>query len=156
MNSALMLLSICCPSGAEKRRRHRESSCAGRRNMSSPSFAIVYWDREIFMHDERYDYSRDSSTVITIGGRMDLDIVAENFSPTRDTLPFYAQSMELDPFPSRAAAGVSPTLGQLLKRVGDVRKEATGDGNETPIHQVLELDDTNSDVPSSIPFSFIQ
>ncbi|KAJ9160433.1 hypothetical protein P3X46_025834 [Hevea brasiliensis] len=60
--------------------------------------------------------------------------------------------MKLDPFPSRTAAGVSRTLGQLLKRVGDVRKEATGDGNETPIHQVLELDDTNSDVPSSIPF----
>ncbi|KAE8125967.1 hypothetical protein FH972_020726 [Carpinus fangiana] len=30
----------------------------------------------------------------------------------------------------------SLTLGELLKRVSDARKEATGDGNETPVHQV--------------------
>ncbi|KAF2318862.1 hypothetical protein GH714_011223 [Hevea brasiliensis] len=59
--------------------------------------------------------------------------------------------MSSTPFP-HAPQPAFLTLGQLLKRVGDVRKEATGDGNETPIHQVLELDDTNSDVPSSIPF----
>ncbi|KAH7859765.1 hypothetical protein Vadar_005212 [Vaccinium darrowii] len=36
-----------------------------------------------------------------------------------------------------SAAVGSPTLGQLLKKVGDVRKEVTGDG--TPVHRVLEM-----------------
>ncbi|OAY45968.1 ABC transporter G family member 6 [Manihot esculenta] len=80
-------------------------------------------------------------------------VVAENFPPAGDTSPFYTQtSMELDLFHSRTSVGASPTLGQLLKRVGDVRKEATGDGNETPVHQVLELSDTSMEAPSSIPF----
>ncbi|KAF2318628.1 hypothetical protein GH714_009453 [Hevea brasiliensis] len=70
-------------------------------------------------------------------------VVAGNFSPTIDTPPFYTQSMDLD---------CPPTLGRLLKRVGDVRKEATGDGSETPVHQVLELGDTNMEPPRSIPF----
>ncbi|CAN1174136.1 ABC transporter G family member 1 [Linum perenne] len=62
--------------------------------------------------------------------------------------------MELtDQQPSRRGSlGLSPTLGQLLKRVGDARKEATGDGSETPVHQVLELGDSNPEVPRSIPF----
>ncbi|KAL3838109.1 hypothetical protein ACJIZ3_022700 [Penstemon smallii] len=43
-------------------------------------------------------------------------------------------------------ATASPTLGQLLKQVGDVRKEVTGD--ETPVHQVLDV----TDAPRSLPF----
>ncbi|GAU12125.1 hypothetical protein TSUD_00910 [Trifolium subterraneum] len=40
---------------------------------------------------------------------------------------------------SRGAAGEMPTLGQLLKHVGDVRKEVTGDGSETPVHHTLDI-----------------
>lgn len=59
--------------------------------------------------------------------------------------------MELDDFP-RASHGASPSLGQLLKHVGDVRKEATGDGGETPLHhQVLDLGDDSLE-PRSLPF----
>ncbi|KAL0349229.1 UNVERIFIED_CONTAM: ABC transporter G family member 1 [Sesamum angustifolium] len=38
---------------------------------------------------------------------------------------------------SRAAACASPTLGQLLKCVSDVRKEVTGD--DTPVHHVVDV-----------------
>jgi ABC-type multidrug transport system ATPase subunit/ABC-type multidrug transport system permease subunit len=50
-----------------------------------------------------------------------------------------------------SAAVGSPTLGQLLKKVGDVRKEVTGD--ETPVHRVLEMggDDAGGE-PRSLPF----
>ncbi|XP_073272184.1 ABC transporter G family member 1-like [Primulina huaijiensis] len=58
----------------------------------------------------------------------------------QETMEFYSRSAEM----SRAAA--SPTLGQLLKCVGDVRKEVTGD--ETPVHQVVEM----SMEPRSLPF----
>lgn len=83
-------------------------------------------------------------------------IVADNsISPARDTPAIFLNSMELNhlQFPSSAAAAASdsPTLGQLLKRVGDVRKEATGDGNETPVHQVLELGHVSME-PRSLPF----
>ncbi|XVE69028.1 hypothetical protein DITRI_Ditri09bG0116800 [Diplodiscus trichospermus] len=57
-------------------------------------------------------------------------IVAENVSS--DNFP---HSMELIPGGFPTAAGASPTLGQLLKHVGDVRQEATGD--ETPVHELL-------------------
>ncbi|XP_061996706.1 ABC transporter G family member 6-like [Rosa rugosa] len=65
--------------------------------------------------------------------------------------PFF--SMELDDFP-RASHGASPSLGQLLKHVGDVRKEATGDGGETPMHhhQVLDMGDESLENPRSLPF----
>ncbi|KAL3732146.1 hypothetical protein ACJRO7_028908 [Eucalyptus globulus] len=51
----------------------------------------------------------------------------------------------------------SPTLSsaQLLKRVGDARKEATGDGGETPVHHHRALDVDLSDAslePRSLPF----
>ncbi|KAH7511684.1 hypothetical protein ACOSQ2_033059 [Xanthoceras sorbifolium] len=72
-----------------------------------------------------------------------------NISPARDSLPFFTHSMELDNL-SQAHAGASPTLGQLLKCVGDVRKDATG--NETPVHQILDLSDTSSVAPLSVPF----
>lgn len=40
---------------------------------------------------------------------------------------------------SRVVADNSPTLGQLLKQVGDVQKEASGDGSETPVHHVVDV-----------------
>ncbi|XP_057981809.1 ABC transporter G family member 6-like [Malania oleifera] len=77
-------------------------------------------------------------------------VVAEDISPARDSLPFYdrRQLMELEEF-QYGGSPESPTLGQLLKNVGDARKEATGD--ETPVHQVLELADASLD-PRSLPF----
>lgn len=69
-------------------------------------------------------------------------VVAENISPDP---AFYGHSMELSS--RNSAAMPSPTLGQLLKRVGDVRKEETGD--ETPVHQVL----VDIGEPRSIPFA---
>ncbi|XP_059666171.1 ABC transporter G family member 6-like [Cornus florida] len=74
-------------------------------------------------------------------------VVAENISPARDTRPFFnrRQSMEL----SSVAAGPSPTLGQLFKYVGDVRKEETGD--ETPVHQILDVSERSLE-PRSLPF----
>ncbi|XP_057475747.1 ABC transporter G family member 6-like [Actinidia eriantha] len=51
----------------------------------------------------------------------------------------------------RAADSASPTLGQLLKSVGDVRKEVTGD--ETPVHHVLEMGAVTDAVePRPLPF----
>ncbi|KAK6122108.1 hypothetical protein DH2020_044149 [Rehmannia glutinosa] len=68
--------------------------------------------------------------------------------PVRDSVPFYdRRELEM----SRAAACASPTLGQLLKCVGDVRKEVTGD--ETPVHQVLDMSHVDHQlIMSSIPF----
>ncbi|XP_077213811.1 ABC transporter G family member 6-like [Tasmannia lanceolata] len=43
-------------------------------------------------------------------------------------------------FSRRIDAGPSPTLGELLKRVGDARNES---GNETPSQHVLELTETS-------------
>ncbi|KAK6145322.1 hypothetical protein DH2020_022142 [Rehmannia glutinosa] len=68
--------------------------------------------------------------------------------PVRDSVPFYdRRELEM----SRAAACASPTLGQLLKCVGDVRKEVIGD--ETPVHQVLDMSHVDHQpIMSSIPF----
>ncbi|KAI3458708.1 hypothetical protein Pfo_015371 [Paulownia fortunei] len=79
-------------------------------------------------------------------------VVANNTSspsPVRESVPFYDRrevAMEM----LRADTCASPTLGQLLKCVGDVRKEVTGD--ETPVHQVLDMSDTSSIEPRSLPF----
>ncbi|KAJ4824609.1 ABC transporter G member 6 [Turnera subulata] len=78
-------------------------------------------------------------------------VVAEDLSPSRDTVPFYTQPFTMD-LPPRTMTGASPTLGQMLKRVGDARREAVGDGSETPVHQVIELGSPNLEVPRSIPF----
>ncbi|GLT70056.1 hypothetical protein SLA2020_421570 [Shorea laevis] len=76
-------------------------------------------------------------------------VVAENISPERDASAFYGHSMELSSGLSRdTAASTSPTLGQLLKRVGDVQEEATG-GDETPVHDQVLVDVGE---PRSIPF----
>ncbi|KAF5467209.1 hypothetical protein F2P56_017058 [Juglans regia] len=77
-------------------------------------------------------------------------IAAENLSPARHTLPTVSHVMELHDLP-HANTSASPTLGQLLKHVGDARKEATGDGNETPVHQALDLTDTTLE-PRPLPF----
>ncbi|OAY38730.1 ABC transporter G family member 1 [Manihot esculenta] len=79
-------------------------------------------------------------------------VVADKFSTNKDTSPFYTQAMELHHLSSRADNGASPSLVQMFNRVGDVRRETTGDGSETPVHQVLELADTNTEAPRSIPF----
>ncbi|XP_050385486.1 ABC transporter G family member 6-like [Argentina anserina] len=67
--------------------------------------------------------------------------------------PFFSCTMELDDFP-RASHGASPSVGQLLKHVGDVRKEATGDGGETPLHhnhRILDMSDESLE-PRTLPF----
>ncbi|KAF3433806.1 hypothetical protein FNV43_RR24909 [Rhamnella rubrinervis] len=78
-------------------------------------------------------------------------VVADNcISSAIDANPFY-HTMELDDL-SSAPPALSPTLGQLLKRVGDVRKEATGDGSETPVHQAVDVTDGATLEPRSLPF----
>ncbi|KAG7033029.1 ABC transporter G family member 16 [Cucurbita argyrosperma subsp. argyrosperma] len=75
--------------------------------------------------------------------------MVENMSPTRDTVAFF-NDVELRDRP-RSFVGISPTLGQLFKRVGDMRREANGDGNETPVHdQVVDIDGVNLE-PRSLP-----
>ncbi|KAB2085008.1 hypothetical protein ES319_A05G373000v1 [Gossypium barbadense] len=59
---------------------------------------------------------------------------------------YFQHSLELIAGELSTATGAFPTLGQLLKHVGDARKEATGD--ETPVHEVL-VDVTE---PRPIPF----
>ncbi|MED6168444.1 ATP-binding cassette sub- G member 1 [Stylosanthes scabra] len=79
-------------------------------------------------------------------------VVAENALPVTNTTPYFGM-MELDDYTRRSAAtGASPTLGQLLKHVGDVRKEVVGDGSETPVHQALEIGDGTGMEPRSLPF----
>ncbi|KAK6228094.1 ABC transporter-like [Theobroma cacao] len=74
-------------------------------------------------------------------------VVAESISPDNNTSSqFFPHSMELVSGEFSTAAGASPTLGQLLKHVGDARKEATGD--ETPVHEIL-VDVTQ---PRPMPF----
>lgn len=77
-------------------------------------------------------------------------IAAEKLLPSGGTANIFSP-MELDGFSSGANTSASPTFGQLLKRVGDARKEATGDGNETPVHQVVDLTDVTLE-PRSLPF----
>ncbi|XWS75063.1 hypothetical protein CRYUN_Cryun01aG0053400 [Craigia yunnanensis] len=63
-------------------------------------------------------------------------VVAENISSgNNNSSQFFPHSMELIAGEFSTAAGASSTFGQLLKHVGDVRKEATGD--ETPVHEIL-------------------
>ncbi|XP_057736090.1 ABC transporter G family member 6-like [Arachis stenosperma] len=80
-------------------------------------------------------------------------VVADNALPVTNTTPYFGMT-ELDDYTRRSAAiGGSPTLGQLLKHVGDVRKEVVGDGSETPVHQALEIGDDGVGIePRSLPF----
>ncbi|CAI9302823.1 unnamed protein product [Lactuca saligna] len=68
-------------------------------------------------------------------------IMADN---TKDTTAFYDRRRE-----AAANSAPSPTLGELLKYVGDIRKEGSGD--ETPAHRVLEMSETSNE-PRSLPF----
>lgn len=95
-------------------------------------------------------------------------VAAANLSPAADTRPFFSNAnanaaaaaamaaMELHVVPRSAAPAPapSPTLAQLLKRVGDVRKEATGDGGETPVHaHALDVGLGGAGLePRSLPF----
>ncbi|OIW06814.1 hypothetical protein TanjilG_03709 [Lupinus angustifolius] len=67
-------------------------------------------------------------------------IVAENAFPVNNTAPYFGL-MELGDVTRRPHSGESLTLGQLLKHVGDVQKEASGDGSETPVHHTLQISD---------------
>ncbi|KAI3734792.1 hypothetical protein L6452_14271 [Arctium lappa] len=55
----------------------------------------------------------------------------------------------MDSFYERGQPAASPSLGELLKYVGDIRKEANS--GETPAHRVLEMSETSSE-PRSLPF----
>lgn len=86
--------------------------------------------------------------------RVVAEIIPSFLSPIHDSVAFYDRRQaeaeaEAETGTSRAPAACrsSPTLGQLLKCVGDTRKEVTGD--ETPVHQVL---DVSSMEPRAIPF----
>ncbi|KAB1223973.1 ABC transporter G family member 2 [Morella rubra] len=57
------------------------------------------------------------------------------------------QSMELKRIPQRPRPQVSPTLGELLKRVEDAQSDS-----ESPAHRVLDLTYACSSVPPSYPF----
>uniref|UniRef100_A0A7C9ALT6 Adenosinetriphosphatase n=1 Tax=Opuntia streptacantha TaxID=393608 RepID=A0A7C9ALT6_OPUST len=62
-------------------------------------------------------------------------VVDDNYSSSSSPTLLPYHTMELDSNSGGGGGGgsfLSPTLGQLLKRVGDARKEATGD--ETPVH----------------------
>ncbi|KAK7310284.1 hypothetical protein RJT34_07697 [Clitoria ternatea] len=76
-------------------------------------------------------------------------IVAENALSLPNATTPYFDLMELDDLARCPAAGDSPTLGQLLKHVGDARKEAAGDGNDTPVHHALDVAGIE---PRSLPF----
>lgn len=74
-------------------------------------------------------------------------MATRNSSPIRNSMPFFNLREEIEPSRLRS----SPTLGQLLKCVGDVRKDVVGD--ETPPHQSLDLsDDTMSTDSRAMPF----
>ncbi|KAK7270109.1 hypothetical protein RIF29_23017 [Crotalaria pallida] len=80
-------------------------------------------------------------------------VVAENALPVTNTTPYY-DLMELSSTTRRGtASSESLTLGQLLKHVGDVQKEASGDGSETPVHHTLDIsDDGIVTEPRAVPF----
>ncbi|CAL0320641.1 unnamed protein product [Lupinus luteus] len=67
-------------------------------------------------------------------------IVVDNSLPVNNMAPYFGL-IELDDVTRRPHSGESMTLGQLLKHVGDVQKEASGDGSETPVHHTLEIFD---------------
>ncbi|KAG9135894.1 hypothetical protein Leryth_002605 [Lithospermum erythrorhizon] len=75
-------------------------------------------------------------------------VIPENFHSTTERIGDRRSEMEIGD-----AFHASPTLAQLLKRVGDARKEVTGD--ETPVHQVLDIhggDTTTMMEPRALPF----
>ncbi|TKY50615.1 ABC transporter G family member 1 [Spatholobus suberectus] len=79
-------------------------------------------------------------------------IVAQNSLSVTNAATPYFDLMELDDRTRRPVSGDMPTLGQLLKHVGDARKEAAGDGSETPVHHALDIADAAGIEPRSLPF----
>ncbi|WOG96211.1 hypothetical protein DCAR_0415544 [Daucus carota subsp. sativus] len=74
-------------------------------------------------------------------------MTTQSNSPIRNSMPFFNLREDIEPSRLRS----SPTLGQLLKCVGDVRKDVVGD--ETPPHQSLDLsDDAMSTDSRAMPF----
>ncbi|GAA0185310.1 hypothetical protein Leryth_022519 [Lithospermum erythrorhizon] len=76
-------------------------------------------------------------------------IWSENISSPIDSARFSDQTQAFET--TRAVSFPSPTLGQLLKSVGDVSKEESGD--ETPIHHALDVDETSLIEPRALPFT---
>ncbi|KAM1103968.1 hypothetical protein ACFX1X_012668 [Malus domestica] len=91
----------------------------------------------------------DPSNTIAVPDGFDYKLY--NHKDVNKISPFFT-SMELDDFP-RATHGASPSLSQLLKHVGDVRKETTSDGGETLAHHALDISDASLE-PRSLPFVF--
>lgn len=71
-----------------------------------------------------------------------------------DSVPIFINN-SMDHLDYHRQAVASPTLGQLLKQVGDVRKEATGDGSETPVHHALQVIDDQQSITGSRTFPFV-
>jgi ABC-type lipoprotein export system ATPase subunit len=74
--------------------------------------------------------------------------LAPNQVSQHDMLPFFNQSMELVPNPNRTRTHVSPTLGELLKRIED----AQNDNNNPQPHHVLDLSSSSSSTTIPPPF----
>ncbi|RWR95510.1 ABC transporter G family member 6 [Cinnamomum micranthum f. kanehirae] len=84
-----------------------------------------------------------------------------DFSGTRyvDNLSFFdgRQTLEVEDLPrsgglSRRMDGPSPTLGELLKRVGDTRDGTEREEDNTPTHRVLELSESSLIGQRPLPF----
>ncbi|KAI9083440.1 hypothetical protein K1719_034654 [Acacia pycnantha] len=69
-----------------------------------------------------------------------------------ETASCFRRAQRGDPPPPRhAPTTVLPTLGQFLNYYGDVRKEETGDGGDTPEHHALNMAHVGLE-PRSVPF----
>ncbi|XP_011035805.1 PREDICTED: ABC transporter G family member 20-like [Populus euphratica] len=77
----------------------------------------------------------------------------EGFFPS-DNLPLFNHNnrMELQQYPRRSKPSLSPTLGELLKRVEDAQSDTSIDSTPVHHHQVLELGYACSSMPPSSPF----
>ncbi|XP_043705401.1 ABC transporter G family member 6-like [Telopea speciosissima] len=90
----------------------------------------------------------DSNTTFN-PSRFFLDSQPITFIKDDQQQPMEVESLSRNP--NSGSFGVSPTLGELLKRVGDVQN-----GNETPNHQVLEMTDGGLGLePRSLPLPFV-
>ncbi|KAJ6872781.1 ABC transporter G family member 20 [Populus alba x Populus x berolinensis] len=77
----------------------------------------------------------------------------EGFFPS-DNLPLFNHNnrMELQQYPRRSKPSLSPTLGELLKRVEDAQSDTSLDSTPVHHHQALELGYACSSMPPSSPF----
>jgi len=74
-------------------------------------------------------------------------VVDDNSSPK--VLPYYHNQSNVNFQPSTKS--LAPTLGQLLERVGDARKEETGD--KTPAHHAIQVGQELRSLPFVLRFS---